>query len=123
MSNTWGALSWNVGSWGTGGDQTFAVSGISASFSIGSQSVTGEINSGCGRQEWGNSAWGEAFSVSATGQSITSTIGSTTAFTDFTAVVSGIQSSFSIANIAIQIDGNIFVTAAEDQLDFTIGSS
>ena len=165
MSNTWGALSWGTGSWGNQSDISPAVTGISASFSIGEETITteintgwgrlawgeqswgsnekvvdvavtgvsmtsslgdetaeGEINSGWGRQAWGNSAWGEAFSVEATGQSITSSIGTALGSASFTAAVSGIQSSFSLGSFSLQIDQDITVFASEDQLDFTIGT-
>ena len=82
--------------------------------------LTGE---GWGRGEWGEFAWGDNFSVQVTGQSLTSSIGSETAFTDVTVAVSGSQASFTQGSFSLQIDGDVIVLAAEDQLDFTIGSS
>tara|TARA_R100000657_G_C4641396_1_gene87257 strand:- start:51 stop:800 length:750 start_codon:yes stop_codon:yes gene_type:complete len=82
--------------------------------------LTGE---GWGRGEWGEFAWGDNFSVQVTGQSLTSSIGNETAFTDVTVAVSGSQASFTQGSISLQIDGDVTVFAAEDQLDFTIGSS
>ena len=124
INTGWGRLGWTVQPWGN--NETIVdvpVTGMSMTSSIGEETAEGEINVGWGRQAWGNSAWGEAFSVAATGQSITSTIGTAVASADFTAVVSGLQSNFTLANIALQIDGDITVTASEDQLDFSIGSS
>ena len=100
-------------------------SGISMSSSIGAATVdettlTGE---GWGRGEWGEFAWGDNFSVQVTGQSLTSSIGNETAFTDVTVAVSGSQASFTQGSFSLQIDGDVIVLAAEDQLDFTIGSS
>ena len=42
MSNTWGSLTWNAGNYGAQNDFTVIVSGISASSSLGSQSI--ELN-------------------------------------------------------------------------------
>ena len=101
------------------------VTGISMTSSIGAATVdettlTGE---GWGRGEWGEFAWGDNFSVQVTGQSLTSSIGNETAFTDVTVAVSGSQASFTQGSFSIQIDGDVFVNAAEDQLDFTQGST
>ena len=48
MSNTWGALSWNQGSWAAQGDVTITATGISASYSIGNVVATGIIQVGWG---------------------------------------------------------------------------
>tara|TARA_Y100001937_G_scaffold29747_1_gene42822 strand:+ start:230 stop:1717 length:1488 start_codon:yes stop_codon:yes gene_type:complete len=98
-------------------------SGISMSSSIGAATVdettlTGE---GWGRGEWGEFAWGDNFSVQLTGQSLTSSIGNETAFTDVTVAVSGSQASFTQGSFSLQIDGDVTVLAAEDQLDITNG--
>ena len=78
---------------------------------------------GWGRRAWGNLAWGEAFSVAATGQTITSSIGTATASADFTASVTGQQLTSTLGSFSLKIDQDITVFAAEDQLDFTIGTS
>ena len=101
------------------------VTGISAASSIGAATVdeselTGE---GWGRRTWGNLAWGGAFSVIATGQTLTSSIGTAIGKTDVTvSVTSAGQLSSTFGNFSLQIDQDITVFAAEDQLDFTIGS-
>ena len=97
------------------------VSGISMSSSIGAATVdettlTGE---GWGRGEWGEFAWGDNFSVQVTGQSLTSSIGNETAFTDVTVGVTGSSITSTQGSFAIQIDQDIFVFASEDQLDIT----
>ena len=104
------------------------ISGISMTSSIGTATVdettlTGE---GWGRGEWGEFAWGDNFSVQVTGQSLTSSIGNETAFTDVNVSVTSageLTSTFASPSFSIQIDQDIFVLASEDQLDFTIGSS
>lgn len=97
------------------------VSSISMSASIGAATVdettlTGE---GWGRGEWGEFAWGDNFSVLVSGQTLTSSIGEETAFTDVTVAVSGSQASFTQGSFSLQIDQDIFVLASEDQLDIT----
>jgi len=99
-------------------------SGISMTSSIGAATVdettlTGE---GWGRGEWGEFAWGDNFSVQVTGQSLTSSIGDETAFTDGTIPVTGSQISSTLGNFSIISDVGITVFASEDQLDFTIGT-
>ena len=104
------------------------ITGISTTSSIGTATVdettlTGE---GWGRGEWGEFAWGDNFSVLVSGQSLTSSIGDETAFTDVNVSVTSageLTSTFASPSFSIQIDQDIFVLASEDQLDFTIGSS
>ena len=99
--------------------------GSSMSSSIGQISIDGDLltGEGWGRGEWGEFAWGDNFSVQVTGQSLTSSIGDETAFTDGSIPATGSQASFTQGSFSLQIDGDIIVLAAEDQLDFTIGSS
>jgi hypothetical protein len=98
--------------------------GSSMSSSIGSvtideEALTGE---GWGRAAWGEFAWGVNYSVALTGQSLTSSIGNETAFTDVTIPVTGSQISSTLGNFSIISDIGITVFAAEDQLDFSIGT-
>jgi len=99
--------------------------GSSMSSSIGQISIDGDLltGEGWGRGEWGEFAWGDNFSVQVTGQSLTSSIGDETAFTDGSIPATGSQASFTQGSFSLQIDGDVIVLAAEDQLDFTIGSS
>lgn len=101
------------------------VTGNVATSSIGAASVDESqlTGIGWGRKTWGNLAWGGAFSVIATGQSLTSTIGSAVASIDVSvSVTSAGQLSSTFGSFSLQIDQDITVFAAEDQLDFTIGS-
>ena len=98
--------------------------GSSLTSSIGAATVdettlTGE---GWGRAEWGEFAWGGNFSVQVVGQSLTSSIGNETAFTDVTAEVTGQSMTSTQGIISLQGDFGIVVFAAEDQLDFTVGT-
>jgi|TARA_R100001509_G_scaffold75539_1_gene42229 hypothetical protein len=101
--------------------QEINVTGSQSSTSIGSVTIddttlTGE---GWGRGSWGEFAWGDNFSVLATGISLTASIGNAIGFTDHTVEVTGQQltSTFSNPSFSIQIDGDVTVLAAEDQLD------
>tara|TARA_R100001086_G_scaffold174048_2_gene95512 strand:- start:16 stop:1329 length:1314 start_codon:yes stop_codon:yes gene_type:complete len=98
--------------------------GIQASFSIGQIAIDGDLltGEGWGRGEWGEFAWGDNFSVQVTGQSLTSSIGDETAFTDGTVPVTGSQIDSTFGNFSIISDVGITVFASEDQLDFTIGT-
>ena len=98
--------------------------GSSMSSSIGSvtideEALTGE---GWGRAAWGEFAWGVNYSVALTGQSLTSSIGNETAFTDVTVGVTGQSMTSTQGLISLKGDFGIVVFAAEDQLDFTIGT-
>ena len=101
------------------------VGSVSASFSIGTATVDESqlTGIGWGRRAWGNLAWGEAFSVLATGQTLTSTIGTAIGKTDVAvSVTSAGQLTSTFGSFSLKIDQDITVFAAEDQLDFTIGS-
>jgi hypothetical protein len=75
--NTWGALSWNDGAWNEQNDLTVSLSGLSATTALGT--VVAFPEQGWGRDTWGSENWGEsAITVSLTGLSLTSTLGSPT---------------------------------------------
>ena len=81
--------------------------------------MTGE---GWGRSSWGEFAWGVAYSVAVTGQTLNSSLGNETAFTDITVNVTGQQLGLTQGLFSLKGDFGIVVFAAEDQLDFTIGT-
>ena len=101
------------------------VGSVSATFSIGTATVDESqlTGIGWGRRAWGNLAWGEAYSVIASGQTLTSSIGAAVGKTDVTAsVTSAGQLTSTFGSFSLKIDQDITVFAAEDQLDFTIGT-
>ena len=75
----WGADSWNEPgtSWNNLKDQQVNLTGLSITSSIGSVSITNEINKGWGQDTWGNETWGESgMLVELTGpDAITSNLG------------------------------------------------
>ena len=72
--NTWGALTWSQGDYGQQNIFTVAVSGSSATSSLGSAAAF--PSQGWGRDTWGLENWGQnAATVFLTGQSITASVG------------------------------------------------
>jgi hypothetical protein len=76
-ADSWGALSWNVGSWGEQDNINLTISGFSLSSNLNSVSIDNQINIGWGGQVWGNGEWGELFSpeVIPTGISLSANLG------------------------------------------------
>ena len=99
-------------------------SGIQMTSSSGSVTIDESIltGEGWGRAAWGEFAWGVNYSVAVTGQQLTSSIGEEVGKTDVTVAVSGSSLTSTFGNFSIISDVGITVFAAEDQLDFTIGS-
>lgn len=76
--NTWGMLSWNSNFWGSQDGPNISVTGLSANSSIGSVTVSTEINVGWGRAAWNDDAWGIAGDILLDGQQATASVGSLT---------------------------------------------
>tara|TARA_E500000318_G_scaffold68354_1_gene63163 strand:+ start:1731 stop:2621 length:891 start_codon:yes stop_codon:yes gene_type:complete len=77
MAKTWGAENWGTGVWSDQDSNLIDLSGISLSTSIGTLEYAQSLN-GWGRSEWGSGAWGITGSVLATGQSLSSSLGTIT---------------------------------------------
>ena len=72
----WGAQAWNDGEWGALNDVTFTLTGQSTTSSIGSPTITTEINTGWGQDGWGVENWGQSgLVVALTGVEATTGIG------------------------------------------------
>tara|TARA_R100001480_G_scaffold59853_2_gene72541 strand:+ start:886 stop:2247 length:1362 start_codon:yes stop_codon:yes gene_type:complete len=99
-------------------------SGMELASAIGAATVDESIltGEGWGRAAWGEFAWGVNYSVAPTGQILNSSIGEETAFTDVTVNVTGQQLGLTQGLFSLVGDFGILVFAAEDQLDFTIGT-
>ena len=74
-SGTWGAGVWGQNQWNDLADPTFTLTGIALSASLGDETTVGEINTGWGRANWGDFAWGVVGNVVATGDAVTATLG------------------------------------------------
>jgi len=123
MSLPWGSNAYGIGEFGTGLENIDVFpTGIGASASLGNENTTAEVNEGWGRVEWGNWAWGVAYSVIPEGQQLTSSLGEEAAGTNFTAEVLGQELNTSLGTFSLKIDANTIVFASEDQLDTSIES-
>ena len=56
----WGAQSWDDGEWGNLADVDITLTGLSSTSSLGSPTITTEINTGWGQDGWGVENWGES---------------------------------------------------------------
>ena len=75
-SDTWGLLQWNQNTWGSQDDVITSLTGVSASSSVGSPTITTEINTGWGQDGWGIENWGQSgLVVTLTGVEATTGIG------------------------------------------------
>ena len=117
----WGRPSWGTASWGIFG--TTLAQGQQLSSSLGTITVDAKVEEGWGRGKWGNRAWGDTYSVELVGQQATISQASVVAKADVSVSVSG-QDLLTITQglNSIQIDGDVFVFASEDQLDTAIGT-
>jgi hypothetical protein len=77
-ANTWGLLPWNQNLWGSQDAIDVSVTGFGLTSSLGSVTITAEINSGWGRSTWNADAWGIQGDVLLTGQEATASVGSIT---------------------------------------------
>ena len=117
---TWGTLTWGTGNFGAQNDIDTSVSGIGASFNIGTIAATGEINIGWGSDTWGFETWGISgqnadvtgialssnlgsvtttanANIIPTGEEITGTTGTAEAFASFTIEVTGIPMTMTLS--------------------------
>ena len=145
MSNAWGALSWGQGSWAAQGDVELSVSGISATYSIGSVSAAGIIQVGWGGDTWGENEWGDLSgsvpnvtgvqlsfsignlqsvtgdaSVDVTGSTLTATNAGALGGTSHIQIVTGSLESIGVGTVSTPIGQEIDVTG--QQLNSGIGS-
>ena len=82
-SGTWGSGVWGQNQWNDLADPTFTLTGVSLTGVVGTVTeISGDINTGWGRIEWGLNAWGE--------------LG--------TALPTGVSASFNLGTVATQID-------------------
>ena len=101
------------------------VGSVSATFSVGAATIDESqlTGVGWGRRAWGNLAWGEAFSVAPTGQTLTSSIGSSVASIDVdVSVTSAGQLTSTFGTFSLQVDQDLTIFATEHQINFSIGS-
>ena len=96
--NTWGMLSWNSNFWGSQDGPNISVTGLSANSSIGSVTVSTEINVGWGRAAWNDDAWGIAGDILLDGVSATGSVGSL--FPAYVIGVTGVAATTSVGSLS-----------------------
>jgi hypothetical protein len=96
MASTWNTGFWGQNNWGDQSNITEQPTGFSLSSTLGSISITAEVNEGWGRLTWGENGWGVLGDVLVTGQQLTSTAGSVTTQAGASAQTTGISASFSL---------------------------
>ena len=107
---TWGSQTWGFSNWGTLGDTETPVSGIQLNSQQGNVSST--VNPGWGGQYWGAGEWGDLSSpeILLTGNSLTTSITSVAAGTDFVFQATGLQLNTTIGNAVSGISQLIIPT-------------
>ena len=112
-SGTWGAGFWGQNQWNDLADPTFTLTGIAFSASLGDETTVGEINTGWGRANWGDFAWGVVGNVVATGDAVTATLGNVVASIDVSTGPSTNNNQLittNLASVAIEITNTVFPT-------------
>ena len=110
-SGTWGAGFWGQNQWNDLADPTFTVTGIAFSASLGDETTVGEINTGWGRANWGDFAWGVVGNLVATGNALTGALGNETISIDVSTGPGTNNNQLITTNlgtVAIDIVGKVF---------------
>jgi hypothetical protein len=81
-ADTWSALSWNAGQWSDQDNINLTILGTQLTSNLGNETIVAEINSGWGRNNWDDLAWGVNY-----GNAI--------------AILNGIQLSTNIGSVSI----------------------
>ena len=77
-SGTWNTGFWGQNQWNDSANPSPQVTGIAFTATLGDETTVGEINAGWGAKNWGDNAWGIAANLIATGDALTSNLGSST---------------------------------------------
>jgi hypothetical protein len=64
-ADSWGALSWNVGSWGEQDNINLTISGTQLTSNLGNETIVAEVNEGWGGLAWDIGQWGDLPNASA----------------------------------------------------------
>jgi hypothetical protein len=105
----WGARAWSENEWGELGDVTVALTGVSATVSLGDSEEFNET--GWGRLSWNQADWGEGAdeTVSLTGVEVTSSPGSINTEVVYLLEMIGSNHSLTSSVGSPQVDGEIGV--------------
>jgi len=118
-TNTWGALSWNVGEWNAQGNETVLLTGNALNINI---------NQGWGQLDWNSSniTWGGTSKINVaigqqinvTGQQLNLTLNSVTEVITVDAFVTGLQLNTSLNEVDTGPDANV----TGQQLNLSVGT-
>ena len=100
------------------------VTGISSTMSAGQTTIdpTFLVGVGWGRDTWGNQSWGQADSITATGQALTTAIGAATAKSDVTVSVTGQSLAMTFGVYSVTADADLSITVSEHTMTSSLGS-
>lgn len=119
--DSWGNGNWGQLRWGQNNSVTIGVTGLTATSSIGSVNISGQLNAGWGRKTWGNLAWGDKFTAAVTGQQVTSSLGSVTPRISVVARPTTISITSSIGLVDIQATA-VGVHVNANPVNLSVGS-
>ena len=110
-SGTWSAGFWGQNQWNDLADPTFTVTGVAATATLGTTTeISGEINNGWGRANWGDFAWGIAANLIATGNAATMNLGSSTASIDVTPTIGNFNITGTLGSVTTTSIVEVFPT-------------
>ena len=110
-SGTWSAGFWGQNQWNDLADPTFTVTGVAATATLGTTTeISGEINNGWGRANWGDFAWGIAANLIATGNAATMNLGSSTASIDVTPTIGNFNITGTLGSVTTTSVVEVFPT-------------
>ena len=110
-SGTWSSGFWGQNQWNDLADPTFTVTGVAATATLGTTTeIAGEINTGWGRANWGDFAWGIAANLIATGNAATMNLGSSTASIDVTPTIGNFNITGTLGSVTTTSIVEVFPT-------------
>ena len=112
-SGTWNTGSWGQNQWNDSANPSPEVTGIALSATLGDETTVGEINTGWGRHNWGDFAWGVAGTVIPTGIAATFNVGTVVASIDVNATNSTNNNQTitgALGSVTIDIATTVFQT-------------
>ena len=100
------------------------VTGIASTMSAGQTTIDDEflIGSGWGRDTWGNQSWGQADSVTAAGQALTTAIGTSVAKSDVSVSVTGSALAMTFGVYSVTANADLSITVSEHTMTSSLGS-
>ena len=112
-SGTWNTGFWGQNQWNDSANPSPEVTGIALSATLGDETTVGEINTGWGRHNWGDFAWGVAGTVIPTGIAATFNVGTVVASIDVNATNSTNNNQTitgALGSVSIDIATTVFQT-------------